>query len=565
MESNHSLITQTLEPSPGVMIENLRSIGYRLETAIADIVDNSITAQAKIIDIQFHWSPQEEESNLYIMDDGIGMTHQALGEAMRLGTSYPAQTRSMDDLGRFGLGLKTASFSQCRRLTVISKKAGEPIAYWTWDLDHVQSVQQWQILSERPEPYYLALLERRISGTIVLWQKMDRKRNMLSEHLQNPFEAAALKTAKHLAMIFHRYIESSKIALTVDGLSLEPWNPYWGGAASSQQPLRETDLKVTMQGFVLPHRSSISADEYEKRGGIRGWNAQQGFYVYRNERLIVAGHWLGLSNFKKEDKFQLARIRLDLTPEFDQEWQIDIRKSTAIPPARLKEQLKLYATGIRTKSAKVYSQRDGSSIDGPKAGLSPEEQQGLFGELYFLRALLLEAMPSSTPIQTVLASWVGSTGHRHDFNYQPWAVEIKTTTTAKIDFKILVSNEHQLDDGGLNFLGLCYYVLQHNADNGQTIPQLVEDIETLLATKPFIKIFQHQLAQRHYVVQDVGLYAKQRFGVHQTHYYRVWSDFPRLIPNNMPTGTVDAKYYVQLPSCKTYELEEAFFFNSLTF
>jgi Putative PD-(D/E)XK family member, (DUF4420)/Histidine kinase-, DNA gyrase B-, and HSP90-like ATPase len=563
MESNNSLVVQTLTPSPSIMIENLRSIGYRLETAIADIVDNSITAQAKSIDVQFNWSSDEDASSIYLVDDGIGMTHQAIGEAMRLGTQNQAHPRHQNDLGRFGLGLKTASFSQCRRLTVISKKAGEPIGYWTWDLDHVQQTQEWQILSERPESVYLALLEDRPSGTIVLWDKIDRKRNMLSEHLQNRFEAAAHKTAKHLEMIFHRYLEQKKITLTVNGLLLEPWNPYFGGIAISEQPLRGTDQKVSMQGFTLQHRSHLTVDEYEKGGGIGGWNAQQGFYVYRNERLLLAGHWLGLPHFKKEDKFQLARIRLDLTSEFDQEWQIDIRKSTAIPPTRLKEQLKLYAAGIRTKSAKVYAAHGGKSIDGDKPGLSPEEQQGLFGELHFLRALLLEAMSSSTQMEHALTSWVGSSGHRHDFNYQHWAVEIKTTV--KKDFKILISNEHQLDDSGLDFLGLCYYVIQPNAANGQALPQLIAEIETLLGSKPLIKIFQHHLAQCNYAAQETQLYAKQLFGIKETHYYRVWEGFPRLIPNNMPQGTVDAKYYVQLPDCKTYELEEDLFFNSLIF
>ncbi|MEO0040827.1 MAG: hypothetical protein RL329_275 [Bacteroidota bacterium] len=110
---NNSLVVQTLTPSPSIMIENLRSIGYRLETAIADIVDNSITAQAKSIDVQFNWSPEEDASTIYFVDDGIGMTHQAIGEAMRLGTQTQTEPRHSSDLGRFGLGKKGHYLSKC--------------------------------------------------------------------------------------------------------------------------------------------------------------------------------------------------------------------------------------------------------------------------------------------------------------------------------------------------------------------------------------------------------------------------------------------------------------------
>ena len=104
-------------PEASSMIETFRAIGYSIEAAVADIIDNSISARAKNIWINFEW--EGSETWLAVKDDGSGMNNDELVQAMRPDSKNPLDDRSTKDLGRFGLGLKTASFSQCRLLSVI--------------------------------------------------------------------------------------------------------------------------------------------------------------------------------------------------------------------------------------------------------------------------------------------------------------------------------------------------------------------------------------------------------------------------------------------------------------
>lgn len=156
MKMNYEeLKTANATPAAASMVETFRAMGYSLETAMADILDNSISAGANNIWISRIW--KGGQSIITIKDDGIGMNHQELIEAMRPGSQNPLEERSKSDLGRFGLGLKTASFSQCRRLTVYSKKADYKPVYWTWDLDYVAKTNQWELLQWIPDEYINAL------------------------------------------------------------------------------------------------------------------------------------------------------------------------------------------------------------------------------------------------------------------------------------------------------------------------------------------------------------------------------------------------------------------------
>ena len=136
--------TTSAIPEASSMIETFRAIGYNIETAIADIIDNSISANSKNIWINFEW--KGSKTWLSIKDDGIGMNDAELIQAMRPGSKNPLQERNQKDLGRFGLGLKTASFSQARKLTVISKKADYKSVFWTWDLDFVNKTGNWDLI-----------------------------------------------------------------------------------------------------------------------------------------------------------------------------------------------------------------------------------------------------------------------------------------------------------------------------------------------------------------------------------------------------------------------------------
>jgi len=342
-------------PEASSMIETFRAIGYSIEAAVADIIDNSFPALAKNIWIDFEW--KGDETWLCIKDDGNGMNDDEIILAMRPGSKNPLEDRGTKDLGRFGLGLKTASFSQCRKLTVISKRLGSSSSYWTWDLDFVKQTGNWEILQYLPNSIFEDEINKLTSGTIVIWNDIDRLVKGFKvddKKALDKFLTVMEQVKKHIAMVFHRFIESGKIKIYFQNRPVEAWDPYLRDETATQsfplEPLQ--NAKVSVKGFVLPHKSKITEARFREGEGPKGWNEQQGFYIYRNERLLLAGDWLGL--FRKEEHYKLARIQIDLPNSLDAEWQIDIKKSIARPPHILREQLKAYASQIRLQAVEVY-------------------------------------------------------------------------------------------------------------------------------------------------------------------------------------------------------------------
>jgi hypothetical protein len=354
--------TTTAIPDASSMIETFRAIGYSMEGAIADIVDNSISAGAKNIWVSFEW--KGNETWLAVKDDGAGMNNDELIQALRPGSKNPLEDRNSKDLGRFGLGLKTASFSQCRKLSVISKKGGFNQVYWTWDLDFVKLTSQWQLIKYLPDKSFEDQIIEMPSGTIVIWNEIDR----LVKNFQKDDEKALDKflqvmeqIKKHLSMVFHRFIESGKIKIWFQDRPVEAWNPFLNADLATQafpdEPLQNG--LVNIKGYVLPHKSKLTEQEYKMAEGPNGWNEQQGFYIYRNERLLLAGDWLGM--YRKEEHYKLARILIDLPNNLDAEWQIDIKKSIARPPLVFRDQLRAYAARVRAQAVEVYRHK-GKSI-----------------------------------------------------------------------------------------------------------------------------------------------------------------------------------------------------------
>jgi hypothetical protein len=347
--------TQKAEPEASSMIETFRAIGYNIETAVADIIDNSISANAKNIWINFEW--KGAATWLSIKDDGFGMNNEELIQAMRPGSKNPLEDRSNKDLGRFGLGLKTASFSQARKLTVISKKKECKSVFWTWDLDYVNQTGNWHLIDLMPGDFSINKLDDLNSGTLVIWNDIDR----VVKHLKQDDNKALDKfliimeqVKRHLAMVFHRFIEGKKIKIYFQEHELKPWNPFLFDEQATQsfpeEPLHNG--KVVLKGFVLPHKSKISEEKYKEAEGVKGWNEHQGFYIYRNERLLLAGDWLGM--FRKEEHYKLTRIQIDLPNSLDAEWQIDIKKSVARPPLMYRDQIRNYALKVRGQGVEVY-------------------------------------------------------------------------------------------------------------------------------------------------------------------------------------------------------------------
>jgi hypothetical protein len=365
---------ETVPPPAHALVEALRGLGYNLWTAIADIIDNSIAAGAGTIRLDFGW--EGGASWIRVSDDGHGMDESELAQAMRPGSRNPLSARQPSDLGRFGLGLKTASFSQCRRLTVASRRAGMPSACRLWDLDEIARHNEWRLGTE-PMPSSAPLiqpLESMPQGTIVLWEKLDRvvgtDTDPMDRRAEDAFLRLAERTERHLGMIFHRYLDApgSPLRILLNGDTqqnrVRPWDPFleWHPATtrSPEERLRDGETEVRVQGFVLPHRDRLDERSSELGGGPEGWVSQQGFYVYRNRRLLVPGDWLGLGHprrWAKEDAYRLARLRLDIPNSADAAWQIDVRKSSASPPRALRGRLTDLAERVRADARRVFLHR----------------------------------------------------------------------------------------------------------------------------------------------------------------------------------------------------------------
>ena len=358
MKSEKKYQTIKATPDASSMIETFRAVGYSFETAVADIVDNSISANARNIWFDYIW--KGENTEVCIKDDGYGMNHDELVQAMRPGSKHPLEERSLKDLGRFGLGLKTASFSQTRKFSLLSKKGDFKAVYWAWDLDHVNKTQEWELIKYIPDNKYLTVMEKMSSGTMVLWYELDRLLTNIKEdddEALSKFMELMDSLKKHLSMVFHRFIEQGKINIYFQNRKISAWDPYLR-KENGVQPMPEEHLSnglVTLSGYVLPHKSKISEETFRSASGLKGWNAQQGFYIYRNERLLVAGDWLGM--FRKEEHYKLARIMIDLPNTLDNDWQIDIKKSIARPPLKIRNQLKAYANDVRACAVQVYRHR----------------------------------------------------------------------------------------------------------------------------------------------------------------------------------------------------------------
>lgn len=367
--------TETVEPNPADLIESLRDFGYTLPTAVADLIDNSITARASEVLVQLE--PSSPRAHISVIDNGTGMSLHRLVEAMRMGTAGPLSRRSGNDLGRFGLGLKTASLSIGRCLTVITKCEGdaEP-AIRRWDVEHIRATGSWTLLAE-PTPVAKPYIERiaaRSSGTAIVVEDLDRASFLhVPENARHTHLADALRElSAHLGMVFHRFIEEGLI-IRLGATEVKAWDPFLLSKSFHlpTDPVRYLGSDIPVTPFVLPHQSQLTDVEFEEASGVNGWNAHQGFYIYRCKRLIVPGTWLNLG-LKKDEHFKLARIRVDLPNTLDTEWKLNVMKSHVAAPPALRDTFARIARNVRHDASNVYrhrGERDVTVEGSPPRGL----------------------------------------------------------------------------------------------------------------------------------------------------------------------------------------------------
>lgn len=351
--------TREVPPHASMLIESMRDIGYSLETALADIIDNSITAKAR--SIRLLADTTSAQPSLAIVDDGEGMSEDELLAAMRPGSRNPLDTRDKEDLGRFGLGLKTASFSQCRKLTVASRKGGVTSCA-RWDLDKVAQTNQWlvELLDEPSSVPWIG--ELGTSGTLVVWETLDRLVEGDASDARSAFVSRIDDASEHLELVFHRFLAGErgikKIALELNGRALEPFDPFHSTHPATQagpvEKIKSGGQEVEVQAFTLPHHKK-DPEGWERYAGKAGYLKNQGFYVYRGKRLIIHGTWFGLARQKELTK--LARVRIDMPNGMDAEWKIDVKKASAQPPYHVRERLRRIIETIGATSRRVYTAR----------------------------------------------------------------------------------------------------------------------------------------------------------------------------------------------------------------
>ncbi len=354
-------------PYASALIEGHRDFGYSLETALADIIDNAISAGAR--EIELTADTTADEPWIALRDDGRGMTERELVEAMRLGSKNPIDERAAEDLGRFGLGLKSASFSQCRRLTVLSVRQGSS-ACARWDLDRIAKRNDWslELLDNLDEVTGHDLLFD--GGTVVVWEKLDRLSGgyMHDSTKRTAHMNAELSGAeRHLQRVFHRFLESATpcLKLSINGRPLKPIDPMATSHPSTQKdpeeilPLEKGNVRIRC--YTLPHHSRMGRAEWEEIGGQEGHLKSQGLYVYRENRLIIAGSWLGLA--RQAELTKLCRIAVDIPNTMDADWKIDVKKASAQLPPLVRERLKKIVERFVGTSKRTYQRRGQMLVD----------------------------------------------------------------------------------------------------------------------------------------------------------------------------------------------------------
>lgn len=355
-----------LPPYAPTLMESTRAIGYSIEAAIADIIDNSLTASAAHIYIDFF---PVGEAYISLLDDGIGMTSDCITVAMQYGSRNPLEERAQNDLGRYGLGLKTASLSQCRKLTVISKRDGI-VSGRQWDLDHIIQAENWSLLvldeDDMPAIPNFEKFNAQKKGTLVVWQNLDKfgvGENDISAAFKNKIELVR----EHLSLIFHRYLAGEpglkKVEIKVNDRPIEPKDPFL--SKKSTQLMDDETIyirgeKVVVKPYILPHVSKLTEDELKELGGKEGLRRQQGFYVYRNKRLLIWGTWFRL--MRQGDLSKLARVQVDIPNSLDDLWTLDIKKSTATPLEDVRVNLAHTIKNIADGSKRTWTHRSKKEV-----------------------------------------------------------------------------------------------------------------------------------------------------------------------------------------------------------
>lgn len=379
------LEVEDVTPTPEHFVKSISEQGYRLETAIADLIDNSISAGADMVEVLL--DTESRPFTLFIADNGRGMTEDELRGAMRFPSRSLEETRAKSDLGRFGLGLKTASFSQTRCFSVLSRDLNSAdFKGRTWDVAVLRE-HGWKLKVESSDEvaallhHYRLVSDSLLGGfssafhprTVVVWKGLHK----FESYIENRNCADVLKaelsgtTRAYLSLVFHKFMERSTkpLKIRLNNSEVTSFNPFPTDSAGVRR-LSGKNRKfgkdtIIVQGFVLP----ISSVDDVKNGSNRwvppGKNLMdlEGIYIYRGERIILFGGWLGLAG--RSPRMQLARLRVELGNAVDHLLHLNVAKSQVELPYDLREGFAEYVSDLRAEAEKEYLNRTIRSFRGP--------------------------------------------------------------------------------------------------------------------------------------------------------------------------------------------------------
>lgn len=363
-------------PDPEFLVKSIAEQGYSLETALADLIDNSISAAAGRVEILI--DTNSEPFMLFLADDGNGMDLQQLKQAMKFPSSSSEHSRKAEDLGRFGLGLKTASFSQTRHFTVLTRKKGQKnFCGRSWDVVHLQK-KRWQIVVETEsgikellEKYhklskgFLNGYEAYDPNTIVIWRGLHKFESYLveSERGTELKRQITHTTSNYLSLVFHRFLESSSnpLKIRINNSQIYPFNPFPSEQSDFRklEPVRKRFMSddLCIEGYVLPSRS---LDESKAEGSLwvqhdRSLTDMEGMYIYRGNRIILHGGWNGL--VKRNPRLQLARLRINIGNSVDHLFHLNVAKSSISIPPELRIAFVRYLSELKAEAEREYFSR----------------------------------------------------------------------------------------------------------------------------------------------------------------------------------------------------------------
>jgi hypothetical protein len=397
-------VVEEAVPRPEYLIKSIAEQGYSLETSLADLIDNSVSAKASKVEILV--DPQNEPFVLFLADDGEGMDEASLRLNMQFPSSSPEAKRKASDLGRFGLGLKTASFAQTRCFTVISRKKGASLySARTWDVEYLKNGEWSIIVNSEKETEQLLSKYQQLSrtflnefkkftpNTIVVWQGLYK----FEEYLEPSNKSAALKkeiteiTSEYLSLVFHRFLDKmDPLQIRVNNKLILPFNPFPENQTdlrkveSNQRAFQTENLRI--EGYILPSRS------LEESKGPSEWALpnkslmdMEGIYIYRANRIILYGGWNGI--IKKAPRLQLARLKVDIGNSVDNLFHLNVAKSSIAIPHELRMAFLRYISLLKEEAEREYHNRGIRSFTGKQK----EDKFVLFSRRSTNKGVVLEA------------------------------------------------------------------------------------------------------------------------------------------------------------------------------